>query len=443
MKDTTFDQRPSLAIISSYDDLCGIAGYTRKVEEQLSRDFDVEVFNLDQFFMRAKGGNIAKEADANILEFCDRLRGFDCVNIQLEYGTLGYWRRDILRRLTWLVEAAPSLLVTFHTILAHRQFPYDAVRRSLFRFELWNTYKTIRDHREEAAFRGAIHRLLRSEQDKKPLSVIVHTRRDAKKMRHIERIKKVFDHPLAFIGTDQALRLRETADWRDFDGLKDLPDDTKMIGVFGFLGQYKGIHTAIKALRHLPENYHLAVFGGLHPQEIVASETAHPYVQRLLGEIGVDQTLLDAIGQSDGTGPTLSVQADDPGTLTKSPLDLSGRVHFMGSLPDAALETAAAGVDVVVLPYFEVGQSSSGPMSMAIDLGARIVASRNQAFLQIAKYHPERLSLFEIGNHLEMAQQVLAEVHRARPQLSARFNAETNAAVYRQALLGEGAGVVP
>ncbi|HMF29387.1 MAG TPA: hypothetical protein VKE42_11480, partial [Candidatus Cybelea sp.] len=39
--------RKRLALISTCDDLCGIAAYTRSLEKQLSSVFDVTVFNLD------------------------------------------------------------------------------------------------------------------------------------------------------------------------------------------------------------------------------------------------------------------------------------------------------------------------------------------------------------------------------------------------------------
>ena len=58
--------------------------------------------------------------------------------------------------------------------------------------------------------------------------------------------------------------------------LDALPADAVLIGVFGFLNEYKGIGTAIQALQHLPKNHHLLIFGGVHPQEIAARQQRHP-----------------------------------------------------------------------------------------------------------------------------------------------------------------------
>ena len=56
--------------------------------------------------------------------------------------------------------------------------------------------------------------------------------------------------------------------------------------------------------------------------------------------------------------------------------------------------------DAVVFPYLEVGQSSSGPISQALELGCRIIASRTHTFLQFGRYHQDMIEFFDIGNHL-------------------------------------------
>jgi hypothetical protein len=64
------------------------------------------------------------------------------------------------------------------------------------------------------------------------------------------------------------------------------------------------------------------------------------------------------------------------------PRDISSRLHFMGAQNDEGFARGMAVSDVVVLPYLEVGQSSSGPLSIAMEMGSRVLASRNLAFMQ-------------------------------------------------------------
>ena len=60
----------------------------------------------------------------------------------------------------------------------------------------------------------------------------------------------------------------------------------------------------------------------------------------------------------------------------------------------------------------------------------RVIASRTHTFLQFARYLPDTIEFFDIGNHLELAGLILA-----RPQFDTRervltFNVETNKATY-------------
>ena len=102
----------------------------------------------------------------------------------------------------------------------------------------------------------------------------------------------------------------------------------------------------------------------------------------------------------------------------------------MGAPDDADFVAGMAICDTVVFPYLEVGQSSSGAISHAVELGCRVIASRTHNFLEFAAYHPNTIEFFDIGNHLELAERIAA-----RPQYPARaepprYNVETNKAIY-------------
>lgn len=85
----------------------------------------------------------------------------------------------------------------------------------------------------------------------------------------------------------------------------------------------------------------------------------------------------------------------------------------------------------MVLPYEEVGQTSSGPLAIANDVGARIVCARNKAFLQYERYNPRRLNFFDVGNFLELAQRVTSVADSPPPGLPPHYTVETNRAVYK------------
>ena len=116
--------------------------------------------------------------------------------------------------------------------------------------------------------------------------------------------------------------------------------------------------------------------------------------------------------------------------LIGHPKDLSQRIHFLGATNDSDFLSGMAICDAVVFPYLEVGQSSSGPISQALELGCRVIASRTHTFMQFGRYHNNMIEFFDIGNHLELAARI-----QARPQFDASarhlsFNVETNKAMY-------------
>jgi glycosyltransferase involved in cell wall biosynthesis len=422
-------RRPRLAIISTYDELCGIAGYTRALVGYLEQDFDIEVFDLDQYLLRHTHKRVIRMGDAHIKAFAARLREFDFVNIQLEHGTLGRTVPLILRRLGWLLAAAPAVSVTMHTILQGQPVDWDGVTKAALTGRLIRAFDiaigTVRDN----MLGWRCYRLLRRTQRRKPLHVIVHTRRDMRTMRDVQQFRHVHHHPLAFVSPADAAHVRATTTREMFPILRTLPADAKLIGTFGFLSEYKGFETAIQALRQLPDNYHLLIFGGVHPQTIKRHQKLDPYIAQLLEAGRIDQTIIDQITS---TKANVALNLDGAGLremLLHYPLDLSRRVHFMGAQSDDEFIRAMAVCDAVVLPYLEVGQSSSGPISMALDMGCRVLASRTTAFLQFGRYFPGEVEMFDIGNFHELALRLRADRPAPAPAQRA-YDTDSNRAVY-------------
>jgi glycosyltransferase involved in cell wall biosynthesis len=424
---------PRLALIVTGDRLCGIAAYATAIQRHLSAAFEVTWISLDQYRLRGHGRRLRRAGDRHIAEICTLLPQFDAVNLQFEHGTLGRRGKDILRRFRMLVVAAPRLSVTFHSLPVPLPARVGETAKALLTGNFHAAAEFFCEARRNRLLSIELPRFLRRAQRRKPISAIVHTARNARDATYLYGIDTVYDHPLSFLSAEEAAAIRARATRRDFPVLETLPDRAVLIGVFGFISKYKGFEIAIRALHHLPDNYHLLVFGGIHPQEIIRHASMHPYLSRLFDEAGIDHTLFEWMGrQPAGKGPELvvdGVRAID-GLMGSNPRDLSGRIHFMGALADDEFLAGMVCCDAVVFPYLEVGQSSSGPISLALELGCRVIASRTQAFVGFAEYHPGAIEFFDIGNHIELAGRL-----RARRQYPARdevpqYNVETNKAVY-------------
>jgi glycosyltransferase involved in cell wall biosynthesis len=428
-----YASRPRMALISTYSELCGIAAYTRSLEHQLASIFDVHVFDLNQYLLRSTHGRVRRFADRHIQEICRELKDFDTVNLQLEHGTLGRSTRDIYRRFSWIVRAAPQLSVTFHTMFDAAAFDCARWLRAIARLNFAQAIAMRSDYNRIHLLSAGVATRLRRAQRFKRVAIIVHTRRDQWHMKYVHDLRNVLDHPLTFLSECEAAEIRADASRRRFPILDALPSETKLVGVFGFIGRYKGFDTVIRALHHLPDDYHLLIFGGIHPNEIKPHQPIDPTVSALFDAGFVDTSLAERIrGTAAAGAPTVSVAVDGSmrDLLIQHPKDLSRRVHFLGAASDADFLRGMVICDTVVFPYLEVGQSSSGPISQALELGCRVIASRTHTFLQFGQYHKEMIEYFDIGNHLELAARIAA-----RPQYDAgarrlAYNVHTNRAVY-------------
>jgi len=421
-----------LAIVSTSDRLCGIATYTAALLQQLGDLFDITVFELDQYLLRSMHPRLRKLGDCHIEEICRALPRYDAVNLQLEHGTLGRNAKDICKRFGMLVAAAPRLSVTFHTLFMPKPFDLPGASRALLKLQFRTVGDIWTEYRRNAVLSVGVAGHLRRAQRRKQIAAIAHNRRDAHDLRYLYDLHNVLDHPLAFLSALDVEAIRSSSARSRFPVLENLPDRAKLIGVFGFLSQYKGFGTAVRALRQLPDDYHLLIFGGTHPNEIAPELPIHPYVSSLLDDAHANRSLYEHItAERPGGAPlVLSVDHNLEALVGPHPRDLSRRLHFMGALPDSEFLAGMAICDAVVFPYLEVGQSASGPISQALELGCRVIASRTRAFLEFARYHPERFDLFDIGNHVELAARILARPQFPAARAKSAYDTETNKAVY-------------
>ena len=426
-------RRPRLALVSVFDELCGIAAYSQFLQRQLSDAFDVTVFELDQYLLRATHRSLRRLADRHIRQICRAIATYDAVNLRLEHGTLGRLAGDIHRRFCWIVAAAPQISVTFHTVPRAPEFDIATWLGAVARLRLPTALRLKSEYLRQHLLAVGITRRLRRAQRRKPVAVIVHTRRDAREMKHVHKLRQVYDHPLSFLSPPDAQAIRSAATRSRFALLDAVPAEAKLLGVFGFLGRYKGFDTVVRAMQHLPPDYHLLVFGGVHPREIRRHQAIDPCLAGLLDAAYVDTNLFDRLRTGPGeSAPGVSLAIDAPlqHLLVTHPKDLSGRVHFMGALDHDDFLSGMAICDAVVMPYLEVGQSASGPISQSLELGCRTIASRTQTFLQLSRYHKGAIEFFDIGNHLELAERILARPEFCSRDRGLAFTTETNTATY-------------
>ena len=448
-------KKKRLAIISSYNESCGNASYAHVLKMRFSEQVDCDVIPLDLFLLQKESSQFSKAGDRHIKSIAARLADYDFVNIQLEAGLYGVTNKQVLRRLHILLQACRSVVVTMHRI----DPPDFSIPRILGRF--WESlvgghpivatrmilYEIFRRRPNEELYREIIAQCRRHAKTAN-LWIVVHTRRERRIVEEIYGFNQVFDFPITFLTQDQRQAVLRNTDLAEFRNRHAIKPGVKVIGAFGFISSYKGYETLIEALKRLPEDYHLYVFGGQHPSAVAQNVPFDPYIESLveLMDTKNDEVISDLRKRltpyirSKMTSPpdNRELAAEFESALSRSlQFDLSKRVHFVGELPDPQFIEALHACDAVVLPYLEVGQSMSGVIALAIECGANLFCARNKSFAEVTRYYGETFVSFDIGNYVELAQKIVRGGNRyeaERDRALAKYNLQTNVALHLEKL---------
>lgn len=512
-------------LVSSYRVSCGIATYTETLETLLDKDFEVEVYALDQSILKSRIPHVVEAGDEQIRELCASFKDYDVVNFQWEPGLLGDGYKETAKRLGWILDAAENLILTVHTVV-----PYPKQRRLIDfvsfvrRQGVKNFYRYFLD--AEDNYRRETYRVLQKRaKSARNTIVAVHTNREKQFFRNVVGFRNVFDHPLSLIHADWPEQLALDAPRARADLEKMFPGKHTFIGVFGFISEYKGMHTALRAMKLLDRGHQLLIYGGVHPGVLQEREPVNGYVKTLIDEIEIDALQakkakvasrteaveadtedLPDMDEADAVGPdsvepeTVMVPMSDlpdmdgagavgpdtaePETVIVPASDRSDRygadaaepetvmvpagnlpdidriepqakarrsasprprsrasssqpgntlldkVAFLGAPDDYDFALAMKTMDFCVFPYLEVGQSGSGPVSIAIELGKPTIASRTKAFIELARYHPKHFEMIDIGNHIQLGQAIQRMTKLSAGNRAVEYNGGTLAAFY-------------
>jgi glycosyltransferase involved in cell wall biosynthesis len=388
---------PKLIVVSSYHRACGIAQYVEFLELPLleQHHFHVEIAALPVDLLRAQSPYARKAAQTEYRKILQRVESADIVNIQLEPGLLGFTPHQIWRNLYALIRRAKKIIITYHTVP-----PLEAPR---LQFDRRGLIDYLRGWRGNYVFNRLFAKVR-----KNPTKFhhIVQTAREARNFALLGVPEETITHqPLAFISKDIRQQMDHEAAKTRVLAHMQIEAETFLVGCFGFLSPYKGIEVALKAMETLPKRYRLLIVGGLHPEGISIGNVDQPYIKNLL-------------------------------EIIKARPKLKNRIHFCGALDNEGFSEVMLACDAVVLPYAEVGQTSSGPAALALDMGRPLYCSHTKCFSELAKYQPDAICFFEVGNHMELAEKLVRrdgerpERVKARSQYLEKFSVEHRAASY-------------
>lgn len=359
-----------IAIVSTHKIECGIARFSEIVLKGLVKSgHEVQIFELPPHELKTSFGGTLEGANRFIKNVCEQLKTFDAVSIQCEYSLFADSMPTAVRRLKMLLSANKNTTITLHTILnrsSSAEAPFPGMVRWLGApLRTAKSYVLSLKGSMSAKVELDLFNFIKS----KNIKVVVHTETTKAILRQRFRMRNVECHPLCYTSEAEKLEFSHSVCRDELIQRLGLKPEVKLVGVFGFFGQYKGFDYALKCMSRLPEDYKLLVFSGLHPNSIRASDTSQ--VEQLV-DLARKNKVLD-------------------------------RVYFMGSVNDLTLYRAIAGVDYSWLPYREVGQEASAICSEVAELSRRMIVSRNFAFIDYMKFGLRSdYEFFEIGNIEEL-----------------------------------------
>jgi glycosyltransferase involved in cell wall biosynthesis len=395
--------KKKLAIVSSYDELCGNASYTKALADGLSKYYDVTVISLNVALLRSCEKDTA---EVHIREVCQQLKTFDCVNVQFEAGLFGSTLPQMFSRFLAIARASKRFVLTMHRFHAKEKYPTILLMaKSMLSGRIGRLIAEFQYAYANNRYLPLYHKVI-AFCKKNNAPILVHTKRDAALIKKRCKYDNVYDHPLCFYTQQYLEAVEKECSKQDFCKQYLLDENKRYIGIFGFINGYKSHETIIKALKYLPNQYELLIFGSQHPHTIKLEEKINPYIDDLIK------------------------------LITKERLDK--RVKFYGSLNDDDFLKALLSCDFNVLPYLEVNQGGSAIAALSLETGAKSIFSQNRAFLELAKYAPNSFKMVTVGNYLELAQAILSyresEYKNNLKEYCSKYNINTSAHLYHQLL---------
>ena len=392
-------------LVSSFSESCGNAYFTEILLDGLRGEgFHAECASLDLSLTQSMERVIRKKADAHIDHICKSLKSADAVNIQFEAGLYGTMPSDIIKRFKKLILSNPNTSVTLHSPrLLGAPSGYRDVIKLVLTGRIKAAYKKYLE-----IIKGSVHfKLNRAIIElivRNGSKIIVHTKRAKDQINKLYGydLSNIYVHPLKFVAPDHKV------DTNGIISLKrgySLDQKDKIIGMFGYISLYKGHSVALEAMKILPENYKLFIFGRVHPQTIKLGEVVDPYIKQL------DEFILAN--------------------------NLKNRVYFVGEVSTEDFINYSGSVDCVWLPYLEVGQDGSGIASICCDVSNNVIASNSFAFDELLKLIPyPTVRRFDIGNCLELAQKTMCDIEQSNSESvkNSRYNLKTQALIYKESV---------
>jgi glycosyltransferase involved in cell wall biosynthesis len=419
-----------VAIVSSYNEECGAAYYSSRLLKHLRAEgYDVEVKRLPVSLLRVSSPSfIRRKGDQEIRRIAKEISEFDAVFLQFEPGLYGTHPKISYKRVRRLLEAAKCAVITVHGFdrqMTGRSFA--GFVQDIARFRIVDGVMNLIEGGLDPVIGAFWTYVGRSPH----IKVLTFNRGDQVLLQRFFDLKQITNYPICYFDQQEVQEIRSSIDREKFLTQYGLDPSFKYFGVCGFFAPYKGHLTTMKALEFLPDDWRLVVIGGEHPHALEADKDIGGYVRQLLAfPLTVDKSANPeddveiAKSRKSWLGSNRDVIARSDQIYRREireelfklsefkyffpSSEIKDRIHYLGQASDEDMPKFYAALDYMVHPYMKTksGQSGSGPATFALEFGSRALFSNAPVFREMSLYFEEAMHFFNIGNFMELADQL-------------------------------------
>lgn len=382
--------KDKIAIVSSYNTLCGNATYTEALAQEFNKHLETEIISVDFMLLSSHNALLNRKQTKHIKDLANQISKFKYINFQFEMGLFGN-RTNILKNIITLIKACHGKIVfTIHRVEDLAQIQRYSVLRDFF-IERKPIIKMLQTYRK-SRYVSNLFNIILSELKNKDAEIIVHTKKAEKIIREGFRYDNVHSFPITFLDKKDRdfYQKNQKSSRQKLIKKYNLDPKKKYIGCFGFLTANKGHLVALKSLEHLPNDYNIIIFGSQHPQTIREySFPSHKNKNDILVFSSNDDRMISS--------------------MIKLSVSLTNNVIFLKTKENDDFLNALNAVDIVAMPYFETGQNASGVASLALEMNKYIVTSDSVMFTELDHFYKNCFEMTTIGNYIELAQRCISK----------------------------------
>lgn len=340
-----------IGIVSSFNILCGNATYSEVLIRNMPKEIDCIPVKVPYEIQK-------KQSKELISPIIDQVSKLDAVNIQAELGLYGPTPGQSSELICKIINKSKNVSITMHRVEPQPQNLARLAYNELKNKRVVPAIKSIFREYVKKKIYQSYEKIINSGVSKNAC-FIVHTNREKKRICSINKSAKVLVHPIVW---------PENFSYDSNTNIKSCIDNNcPTIGLFGFISEYKNFTNSASVI--LNEGFNLVIAGGTHPSSFdYGQKSQESNSARLLSDI-------------------LSKQKDKN----------YKRIYIKISPNEQTFISLIKYVDIVLIPYFETGQSGSGIASLAIQYGKRVLFSDTHLVKELEPFLNERPNLFDVN----------------------------------------------